>query len=197
MNRRLLNQPWLPIAMAALCCQAAAAEAEFDGIGADVESTIKFAFSSPAWGENVDTGIHVFAGNESSQRVILRSIRFLNESNSGMAEPGEEETVIDLGLSIPAGAWAEADLEYVDLLYGNACIEQTLADDGRRWKLVEVSNYTLNPSVRSLIIENAESFRIFSCPRNVQTRWTNTVTGQQFERREWVLYHFESRRQGF
>ena len=39
------------------------------------------------------------------------------------------------------------------------------------WRLVDVSNYTLNPSVRNLIIENTDSFRIYQCVESISTRW--------------------------
>jgi len=62
------------------------------------------------------------------------------------------------------------------------------------WKLVEVSNYTLNPSVRNLIIEDTDSFRIYQCIENVQTTWSRVANGTQVQYEEWVLFHFESRR---
>ncbi|GIT21748.1 MAG: hypothetical protein CM1200mP40_14300 [Gammaproteobacteria bacterium] len=88
--------------------------------------------------------------------------------------------------------YAEEEFEYIDLLRGDECIDRTLEEN---WRLAEVSNYTLNPSVRNLIIENTESFRIYQCVENVKTTWTNITTNNQFEVTEWVLFHFETRRE--
>ncbi|MBQ13694.1 MAG: hypothetical protein CMQ17_04765 [Gammaproteobacteria bacterium] len=62
------------------------------------------------------------------------------------------------------------------------------------WKLVEISNYTLNPSVRNLIIEDTDSFRIYQCVKTVTTDWIDLSTAEAHRYNEWVLYHFESRR---
>ncbi|MDO8271093.1 MAG: hypothetical protein Q7U82_04120, partial [Gammaproteobacteria bacterium] len=72
------------------------------------------------------------------------------------------------------------------------CISDTMAEN---WKLVEISNYTLNPSVRGLIIEDTDSFRIYQCVRNVTLHWQDPVSGTNTEFTEWVMYHFERRRE--
>ena len=64
------------------------------------------------------------------------------------------------------------------------------------WRLAEVSNYTLNPSVRNLIIENTDSFRIYQCVETISMRWRE-VTGDSIDvsktEESWILYHFETR----
>ena len=77
----------------------------------------------------------------------------------------------EVGLAVPAGRYAEAEFRYTDLLSDNECIQRTMDSN---WRLVEVSNYTLNPSVRNLIIENTDSFRIYQCVETIRTRWRET-----------------------
>jgi hypothetical protein len=70
------------------------------------------------------------------------------------------------------------------------------------WRLAEISNYTLNPSVRNLIIEDTDSFRIYQCVETIITRWqvlsgsegAESTAAQPIEKEEWVLFHFETRR---
>jgi hypothetical protein len=63
------------------------------------------------------------------------------------------------------------------------------------WKLVEISNYTLNPSVRNLIIEDTNSFRIYQCVRSVELVWRD-ASNAAVSAEGWVLYHFENRSNG-
>ena len=84
---------------------------------------------------------------------------------------------------------AELELPYVDLLSINQCVNDTLEET---WRLVEISNYTLNPSVRRLIIQDTSAFRIYQCVSSVKTTWI-TEAGERRSKEEWVLYHFESK----
>ena len=61
------------------------------------------------------------------------------------------------------------------------------------WRLAEISNYTLNPSVRNLIIQDTSSFRIYQCVETILTKISDTANNSAEEREEWILYHFESR----
>jgi hypothetical protein len=147
-------------------------------------SPVKFAFYSSAWGENAVAGLRVVSENQQDFAIRLRSIEF-----SG-TEPDSGSLVIDLNLTVPARGFAEKELTYVDLLSNDACVADTMAEN---WKLVEVSNYTLNPSVRSLIIEDTSAFRIYQCVRRVTTTWETDTDDTLREYDEWVLYHFERR----
>jgi len=149
------------------------------------ETILKFAFYSSAWGENTNDGLRVVAHNQTTDPVILNSITFLD------AVDGEEQTRIPLSLNVPAGGYADLELDYIDLLGDDECIDRTLNEN---WHLVEISNYTLNPSVRNLIIENTDSFRIYQCVKTVFTDWTDLKTDEHHLYEEWVLYHFETRR---
>jgi hypothetical protein len=149
------------------------------------ETEVKFAFYSSAWGENTDDGLRLVAFNQTDDPIRLDSISFLKSAED------TEPVNIALALEVPALGYADIDIDYIDLLLGNECIDRTMAEN---WKLVEISNYTLNPSVRNLIIEDTDSFRIYQCVENIATRWTNLATSQQNQYQEWVLYHFENRR---
>lgn len=150
------------------------------GVG---ESPLKFALYSPAWGENSNDRIRLLAHNQSDAPIRLDGIRFA---------PAEGQAVLlRPRLRLPAGASGDVVLDYVDLLTGDDCVSRSLADN---WKLTEISNYTLNPSVRQLIIEDTDSFRIYQCVQTVQTEWTDLASGETQTREEWVLFHFESRR---
>ena len=149
------------------------------------ETKVKFAFYSSAWGENTDDGLRLVAFNQTNDPIRLDSIAFLKSSQDA------ERVNISLALEIPALGYADVDIDYIDLLLGDECIDRTMAEN---WKLVEISNYTLNPSVRNLIIEDTDSFRIYQCVENIATRWTNLANDQQHQYQEWVLYHFENRR---
>ena len=147
------------------------------------EGAVKFAFYSASWQENTQDPLRVVAFNPLDTSVRIESIDFVDiEAPGGSLE-------LSLQLDVPAGGYAELEMEYVDLLGQGECIGETLAGD---WRLVEISNYTLNPSVRNLIIENTESFRIYQCVQTVETRITEAATGANSVIREWVLYHFES-----
>lgn len=143
---------------------------------------IKYAIYSTAWGTSSNAGLRIVTQNQSNHDVVLQSVLFQDEEDPTV------QAQLSLNLDIPPGAWAEKEIPYVDLLFGNSCINKTLQE---QWKLVEISNYTLNPSVRGLIIENSDSFRIYQCVRNVRVSWSDTVTGQQNDYTEWVMYHFE------
>ena len=153
------------------------------------ESELKFAIYSRAWGENTEDGLRVVINNQTDYPVQLHSITFLKD---GVADA---QQTLPLELEIAANAYAETDLAYQDLLQDDECVSRTMADS---WKLAEISNYTLNPSVRGLIIEDTDSFRIYQCVESVMTRWTS-LTGETVQspqkKEEWVLFHFESRRE--
>lgn len=146
---------------------------------------IKYAIYSSAWGANSDAGLRLIAQNLSEHEIILESVLFTDEEDPHI------QTQLPLSLTVPPHAWAEKEMKYVDLLFGSDCIGRTMEED---WKLVEISNYTLNPSVRGLIIENTDSFRIYQCVRNVQVNWLDTETGETSDYTEWVMYHFERKR---
>jgi hypothetical protein len=148
------------------------------------ESQIKFAFYSSAWGENTDDGLRLVAFNQTSNPIRIESITFLKD------DAETENVYLEIDLEVPAGKYADAEYDYINLTAGDECIERTMLEN---WKLVEVSNYTLNPSVRNLIIENTNSFRIYQCVENVSTRWIDLNTGLVSTQAEWVLFHFESR----
>lgn len=151
------------------------------------DSPVKFAFYSSAWGGNSDqnllSGLRLVVENQTDFPVQLKSIEF--HSTIGDAEPA----LVGIDLDIPAGGFAEREMPYIDLIEISQCVTDTLQDS---WKLVEISNYTLNPSVRRLIIEDTDAFRIYQCVSTVNTYWINTTTSEQHHGNEWVLYHFES-----
>jgi hypothetical protein len=152
----------------------------------DATESIKFALFSAAWGENTDDGVRVVAQNQTEQAVTLERIRFLNLP--------EEGSHVDLALTLDldSGKYAQTNLPPIDLLSGDDCVTRTMADN---WKLVEISNYTLNPSVRNLIIEDTNSFRIYQCVRSVELVWRD-ASNAAVSAEGWVLYHFESRSNG-
>ena len=152
------------------------------------ESPIKFAFYSPSWGSvssaNLLAGLRLVVDNQTDAAIVLESIEFRADVE------GSEAKEIHIDLSIPATRLAERELPYLDLLSINQCVNETLEES---WRLVEISNYTLNPSVRRLIIQDTSAFRIYQCVSSVNTVWTDTGSGEQFSKEEWVLYHFESK----
>tara|TARA_R100001377_G_scaffold70559_1_gene46012 strand:+ start:54 stop:608 length:555 start_codon:yes stop_codon:yes gene_type:complete len=148
----------------------------------EADYPLKYAIYSSAWGTRSDAGLRLVAQNLSDHEIILESVLFQDE------EDPQIETQLALDMTIAPNAWAEKELSYVDLLFGNECIGLTMNQD---WKLVEISNYTLNPSVRGLIIEDTDSFRIYQCVRNVRVSWMDTETGEKSDYTEWVMYHFE------
>ena len=159
----------------ALSINAAQAEESID---------IKFAFYSSAWSVNSDDGMRLMLFNNSEAELILDSITFLKNNHK------QELIKFEVQTKIPPLGYAEKEFGYVDLLKGNECILRTLAEN---WKLVEVSNYTLNPSVRNLIIEDTESFRIYQCSEYVKTKWIKSSTEEELESVDWVLFHFETK----
>ena len=150
--------------------------------GDDEEYPLKYSIYSSAWGTRSNAGLRLVAQNLSDHEAVLESITFIDEEDSLI------RTELDLEISVPPHGWADKEMDYVDLLFGSECISRIMEED---WKLVEISNYTLNPSVRGLIIEDTDSFRIYQCVRNVQVSWTNSKTGTTSDHTEWVLYHFE------
>lgn len=146
------------------------------------EPPVKYAIYSTAWSESSNAGLRIVAQNQAAEPIELVSLAFQDEQ-----DPRRLENIL-LNLTIPAKGWAETQLPYVDLLYGNECIAKTMQED---WRLVEISNYTLNPSVRGLIIEDTSSFRIYQCVRPVYTTWIDK--GISYQQAEWVLYHYERR----
>ena len=152
--------------------------------GTNIEGPIKFALFSAAWGENTDDGLRLVAQNLTKQAITLEKIRFIGLPS------GNKETDLNLSLSLRPERYAQTNLPLVDLLTGDECVARTMADG---WKLVEISNYTLNPSVRNLIIENTNSFRIYQCVRSASLTWRSDANADTTEQEGWVLYHFESR----
>jgi len=150
---------------------------------AQAEYPVKYAIYSSAWGIRSNAGLRLVAQNQSDYEVELESILFRDENNPGLGKS------LDVDLTIPAHGWAESEMPYEDLLTGNTCVDRTL--EGDDWELVEISNYTLNPSVRGLIIQNSDSFRIYQCVRPVIINWRNLENGVSSEYSEWVMYHFE------
>lgn len=147
------------------------------------EHPVKYAIYSAAWYMNSNAGLQIIAHNEGDTGYTLEKVVFADESGA------MSDTVIQLDLEIPANGWADTQLPYVDLLSGNDCVSDTMDED---WKLVEISNYTLNPSVRGLIIEDTRSFRIFQCVRSVQSYWQDTTgADESVMRQQWLMYHFE------
>jgi len=152
--------------------------------GASTESPIKFALFSAAWGENTDDGLRLVAQNLSQEAITLEKISFIDLPRDN------QKTDLTLRLGLRAERYAQTNLPLVDLLTGDDCVARTMADG---WKLVEISNYTLNPSVRNLIIENTNSFRIYQCVRAAKLTWRSDADAASTELEGWVLYHFESR----
>ncbi|NQV70321.1 MAG: hypothetical protein HQ498_09870 [Pseudohongiella sp.] len=149
------------------------------------ETDIKFAFYSSSWGENTDDGLRVVAYNQTMNPIRLNTIVFHPTTDA------TEAVEIELNLDVPSAGYADLEIDYIDLLAGDECIDRTLQEN---WKLVEISNYTLNPSVRNLIIEDTDSFRIYQCVKTISTIWTDLGSNQRIQYDEWVLFHFETRR---
>ncbi len=148
------------------------------------ETALKFAFYSSAWGENTDDGLRLVALNQTSDAVHLNSIKFHGGNEQS------EAIFIEIDIDVPAEGYADKEFDYINLLTEDECIDRTMEEN---WKLVEISNYTLNPSVRNLIIENTDSFRIYQCVQTITTNWTNLSDKTEIEYQEWVLFHFETR----
>ena len=120
--------------------------------GSSAESPIKFALFSAAWGENTDDGLRLVAQNLTQQAITLEKISFIDLPSEN------DQTELNLSLRLRAERYAETNLPLVDLLTGDDCVARTMAEG---WKLVEISNYTLNPSVRNLIIETINLGEIY------------------------------------
>lgn len=155
---------------------------------AERESPIKFALYSAAWGGNTNDGMRVVVHNQTDSPIELQSLGFIQLAEDSSAQ---QSVNLAINLEVPAGGYADQESAYINLLEGDECVERSLADN---WRLTEISNYTLNPSVRNLIIEDTDSFRIYQCVQSVLTTWTRLATGETFSNEEWVLFHFESRR---
>ena len=166
------------------CILAALSTATFAGSEeADYTSGIKFAFYSSAWTVDSDDGMRIVLFNERDVTIYLSSIVF---QKNGQEHEGVE-VIINKEIS-PLG-YATTELEYIDLLQHSDCIERTLHGG---WKLTEISNYTLNPAVRNLIIEDTDSFRIYQCLENVRTFWSIQGSETREDSDEWVIFHFET-----
>ena len=98
------------------------------------------------------------------------------------------DTRFSLNLLVPANGWAEQELAYFYLLSGSKYQPDSMNDD---WKLAEISNCPLNPSVRGLIIEDTQSFQIYQCVRSALVHREEPGTGLPDESAEWLMYHFE------
>ena len=144
---------------------------------------VKFAFYSSAWTADSDDGMRLVLFNENNVAINLTAIVFQKTDQSS------KTIKIELNKEIPPQGYATKELEYIDLLQGNDCIKRTLTDG---WKLTEISNHTLNPSVRNLIIEDTDSFRIYQCIENVRIFWSDSVSNEQKESFEWAIFHFET-----
>lgn len=158
--------------------------AGLEGSNQETVLPVKFAVYSSAWNVRGDAGMRIVAQNQSTGTVRLTQIVFQADDES------TAHTHLQLDLDVPAASWAEREMRYVDLLSGNECVRDTMNDD---WKLVEISNYPLNPSVRGLIIEDTQSFRIYQCVRLAVVHWKDLLSSEQIETTEWLMYHFERR----
>ena len=154
------------------------------------ESPVKFALYSPSWGSNSGasllSGMRLVIDNRTESPVQLESIEFQSDVE------GIDTRLLEVDMQIPAGGFGEKELPYLDLLSMNQCVTNTLEAN---WRLVEISNYTLNPSVRRLIIQDTSAFRIYQCISTVKSNILDPTTGERTIKNEWVLYHFESRQE--
>ncbi len=143
---------------------------------------VRFAIYSGVWSGLSDAGLRIVAQNSGSRSLQLESLT--------LAQSSGDQPVLSLALGIPAAGWAEVETTYVDLVSDDQCVADSLRDE---WKLMEISNYPLHPSVRGLIIEDSQSFRIFQCIRGVTLHWLDSSTQEQWITEEWLLYHCERR----
>jgi hypothetical protein len=160
------------------CAQGAPGEALAGAPAPDV----RFAIYSAVWSGRSDAGLRIVARNSSARALRLESLT--------LAQGDSAQPDLNLALDVRAEGWAETETRYIDLVSDDQCVTDSLRDE---WKLMEISNYPLHPSVRGLIIEDSLSFRIFQCIRGVTLRWVDTATGEQWQTEEWLLYHFERR----
>ena len=149
----------------------------------DYKSGVKFAFYSSAWSVDSNDGMRLVLFNENDVSIHLSSIVFQKDNQN------REGVEVRIDKEIPPLSYATSELEYIDLLQQNDCIERTL---NKGWKLTEISNYTLNPAVRNLIIEDTDSFRIYQCLENVRTFWSIQGSDDTEESDEWIIFHFET-----
>lgn len=162
-----------------LACAQGTADA---GLAAEPAPDVRFAIYSGVWSGRSDAGLRIVARNSSARALQLESLT--------LAEAAGGQPALNLALAVPAQGWAEVETGYVDLVSDDQCVADSLRDE---WKLMEISNYPLHPSVRGLIIEDSMSFRIFQCIRGVTLRWLDTATREEWATQEWLLYHFERR----
>lgn len=152
-----------------------------------IDSPVKFAFYSSAWGgtseESLRSGLRLVVENLTENPIRLLTVEFLPTTED--AHP----VLVPIDLDIASNGVAERELPYIDLISAVQCVADTLDD---AWKLVEISNYTLNPSVRRLIIEDTSAFRIYQCVSTVNLHWRDATSEEEFQNNGWVLYHFES-----
>jgi hypothetical protein len=174
----VLNVASLLLAPALTCAQGASGDIHAGQPVPDV----RFAIYSGVWSGLSDAGLRIVARNASTKSLQLESL--------SLAPGSGIRPAVSVALAIPAQGWAEVETAYVDLLSDDSCVAESLRDD---WKLMEVSNYPLHPSVRGLIIEDSQSFRIFQCIRGVTLDWLDAATGEKWQTQEWLLYHFERR----
>ncbi len=153
-----------------------------DALAVEPEPDVRFAIYSGVWSGLSDAGLRIVARNASTRALQLESL--------ALAQASGGQPALSVALAIPAEGWAEVETAYVDLVSDDPCVADSLRDE---WKLMEISNYPLHPSVRGLIIEDSQSFRIFQCIRGVTLRWLDSSTGEKWESEEWLLYHFERR----
>lgn len=146
------------------------------------EHPVKYAIYSTAWHVSSNAGLRIMAHNQSDETVLLESVVFRDETGNS------SDVELSLDMTIAPNGWSELQLPYQNLLTGNDCVDRTLQDD---WRLVEISNYTLNPSIRGLIIENTRQFRIYQCVRSVRVSWNHEDDSRSREITQWLMYHFE------
>lgn len=85
---------------------------------------VKFAFYSASWQANNRDLLRVVAFNPLATEVRIESINFVD-----LQAPGGGPLELRLGLDVPAGGYAEREMEHVDLLGESECIGDTLAGD--------------------------------------------------------------------
>lgn len=166
----------LLLAPALTCAQGAPG----DILASEPMPDVRFAIYSGVWSGLSDAGLRIVARNSGTRSLQLESVT--------LAQATGGQPVLELALAVPAQGWAEVETTYIDLVSDDPCVADSLRDD---WKLMEISNYPLHPSVRGLIIEDAQSFRIFQCIRGVTLHWLDAASGEQWATEEWLLYHFE------
>lgn len=146
------------------------------------EHPVKYAIYSTAWHVSSNAGLRIMAHNQGEETVLLGSVMFRDETGNSA------DVELSLDMTIAPQGWSELQIPYQDLLTGNDCVDRTLQED---WRLVEISNYTLNPSIRGLIIENTRQFRIYQCVRSVRVSWNHEDDTRSREITQWLMYHFE------